>query len=349
MNKPVIGITMGDPAGIGPEVIVKTLLKSNIGKLCIPLIIGGKRFIEKEILNLCRGTKFCAPTINVVNRIEGTKDEAGVINIFDLHNADPRKIPIGRVSASAGKAAVEYIDKAVELVKSGGIQAIVTAPINKEAVHLAGLKFPGHTEYLAHLINTKHFAMMLAGGNLRVVLVTTHLAIKYVAKSLNIENVYWTIFVTYKSLQNRFGIKRPKVAVCSLNPHGGEGGLFGDEEKRIIIPAIKKIEKQDIKVDGPLPSDTLFVKANKGLYDAVVCMYHDQALIPLKMASFGKAVNITLGLPFVRTSVDHGTAFDIAGKGVADTGSMEEAIKLATEIVKSIEHGEREFPLTIEH
>lgn len=302
-SKPIIGITMGDPAGIGPEIIGKVLLNKNINELCIPLIIGDKRYF------------------------------GGELNVLDLKNADPKRIPIGKVSALAGRAAIEYIDKAVRLVKSGDIDAIVTAPINKESVKLAGLKFPGHTEYLAHLAKTKKFAMMLAGGSLRVVLVTTHLALKDVPRNLTRENIEDVISLTYASLQKWFGKKKPKIAVCSLNPHGGEGGLFGDEEQRFIKPAIEESKKNGFPVEGPFAADTLFVKANQGLYDAVVVMYHDQGLIPLKMASFGKAVNITLGLPFVRTSVDHGTAFDIVGKGIADTGSMEAAIRMAVEMV----------------
>lgn len=306
-SKPIIGITMGDPAGIGPEVIGKVLLNKNINGLCTPLVIGDKRFFV--------GANGGSP-----------------LHILDLKNADPEKISAGKVSALAGKAAIEYIDKAVQLVKSGDIDAIVTAPINKESIRLAGLKFPGHTEYLAHLTNTKKFAMMLAGGRLRVALVTTHLALKDVHRSLTKSGIEDVISLTYASLQKWFGKKKPKIAVCSLNPHGGENGLFGDEEQRFIRPAIEESKKNGFPAEGPFAADTLFVKANQGLYDAVVVMYHDQGLIPLKMASFGKAVNITLGLPFVRTSVDHGTAFDIVGKGIADTGSMEAAIRMAVEM-----------------
>lgn len=302
-SKPIIGITMGDPAGIGPEVIGKVLLNKDINKICTPIVIGDKRYFKRRL------------------------------NVLDLENADPLKIQTGKVSALAGKAAIDYIDTAVQLVKAGDIQAIVTAPINKESVGLAGLKFPGHTEYLAHLAKTKKFAMMLAGGSLRVALVTTHLALKDVPRNLTRENIEDVISLTYVSLQRWFGKKKPKIAVCSLNPHGGEGGLFGDEEQRFIKPAIEESKKKGGQVEGPFAADTLFVKANQGLYDAVVVMYHDQGLIPLKMASFGKAVNITLGLPFVRTSVDHGTAFDIVGKGIADTGSMEAAIRMAVEMV----------------
>lgn len=310
MNKPVIGITMGDPAGIGPEVIGKILLNKNINRICVPLVIGDKRFFV--------GANNYSPF--------------GKINILDLKNADPEKIPVGKVSAKAGKASIEYIDKAVELVNKGDIHAIVTAPINKESVSKAGLKFPGHTEYLAHLTNTRKFAMMLAGGKIRVVLVTTHMALRDVANHLSADKIFEKISIANSGLIKWFGKKKPVIAVCSLNPHGGEGGLFGAEESEIISPAIEKAKKENIRVEGPFAPDTLFVKANRGMYDAVIVMYHDQGLIPLKMASFGNAVNITLGLPFIRTSVDHGTAFDIAGKGIANTGSMEAAIKLAAEI-----------------
>jgi 4-hydroxythreonine-4-phosphate dehydrogenase len=312
MAKPIIGITMGDPAGIGPEVIGKILLNKNINRICVPLVIGDKRFFVGE----------------------NNYSPFGKINILDLKNADPEKIPVGKVSAQAGKASIEYIDKAVELIRSGAIQAMVTAPINKESVSLAGLKFPGHTEYLAHLTKTKKFAMMLAGGKIRVVLVTTHMSLRDVARNLSVNKIYEKILIANAGLIRWFGKKSPKIAVCSLNPHGGECGLFGGEEAEFIEPAIRKAKKENIRVEGPFASDTLFVKANQGMYDAVVVMYHDQGLIPLKMASFGNAVNITLGLPFIRTSVDHGTAFDIAGKGIAGKGSMEAAIRLATQIVK---------------
>lgn len=310
MSKPIIGITMGDPAGVGPEIIGKILLNKNINRICIPLVIGDKRYFGR-----------------------GGSRTARTINIVDLKNADPKKIPVGKISAQAGKASIEYIDKAVELIRSGDIKAMVTAPINKESVSLAGLKFPGHTEYLAHLTKTKKFAMMLAGGKIRVVLVTTHMAFRDVARNLSADKIYEKISITNDGLVRWFGKKNPVIAVCSLNPHGGEGGLFGGEEAEFIEPAVKKAKKENIRVEGPFASDTLFVKANRGMYDAVIVMYHDQGLIPLKMASFGNAVNITLGLPFIRTSVDHGTAFDIAGKGVANTGSMEAAIKMAVEIV----------------
>ena len=308
MSKPIIGITMGDPAGIGHEIIGKILLNKNINRSCVPLVIGDKRYFKKNL------------------------------NIIDLKNADPKKITSGKVSARAGRVSIEYIDRAVELIRSGGIRAIVTAPINKESVSLAGLKFPGHTEYLAHLSKTKKFAMMLAGGKIRVVLVTTHMSIRDVSRNLSAEKIYEKILITNAGLIQWFGKKTPRIAVCSLNPHGGEGGLFGEEESRFILPAVKKAKRKNIRVEGPYASDTLFVKANRGVYDAVVVMYHDQGLIPLKMASFGNAVNITLGLPFIRTSVDHGTAFDIAGKGIANTGSMEAAIKMAAEMLKSKVH-----------
>ena len=209
------------------------------------------------------------------------------------------------------------------------MDAIVTAPINKEAINLAGFDYSGHTELLAELTNTKNFAMMLVGGVLRIVLVTTHIALKDVSKNLSAKKIYSKIKIAYHSLQNLWKIAKPKIAVCALNPHCGEGGLFGNEEETIITPAVNNAKKLGINAVGPLAADTLFVRAKDGEYDAVVCMYHDQGLIPLKMHSFGKGVNITLGLPIIRTSVDHGTAFNIAGKGIADEGSMIEAIRVA--------------------
>jgi len=235
----------------------------------------------------------------------------------------------GVVSAASGKAAIGCIKTAVDLIKRGKADALVTAPINKEAAGLAGFKFPGHTEYLAYLTGTKKFAMMLAVDKLRVVLATRHIALKDVAKRLNSRQIYDAIILTSATLKKYFKIKNPKIAVCALNPHAGENGLFSDEEKRIIMPAIRNAARTIKNITGPMAADALFYRAYRGEFDAEIAMYHDQGLIPLKMAGRDSAVNITLGLPFIRTSPAHGTAFDIAGKGIADPSSMIEAIKLA--------------------
>jgi len=235
----------------------------------------------------------------------------------------------GVVSAASGKAAIGCIKTAVDLIKRGKADALVTAPINKEAAGLAGFKFPGHTEYLAYLTGTKKFAMMLAVDKLRVVLATRHIALKDVAKRLNSRQIYDAIILANAALKKYFRIKTPKIAVCALNPHAGENGLFSDEEKRIIMPAIRNAARTIKNITGPMAADALFYRAYRGEFDAEIAMYHDQGLIPLKMAGRDSAVNITLGLPFIRTSPAHGTAFDIAGKGIADPSSMIEAIKLA--------------------
>lgn len=240
-----------------------------------------------------------------------------------------KKFKPGMVNAACGRAAIEYIDEAVGLIKSGAADALVTAPISKEAINLAGFKWPGHTEYLAHLTKTKKFAMMLIGGPLRVVLATRHIALKDVSEKLNKTEIYDAIILAHAALKRYFRIKHPRIAVCALNPHSGEGGLFGSEEKRIIIPAIKKALPKVPGIIGPLPADSLFYDAYRGKFDAEIVMYHDQGLIPLKMIAKDTAVNITLGLPFVRTSPAHGTAFDIAGTNKANPSSMIEAIRLA--------------------
>jgi len=227
-----------------------------------------------------------------------------------------------------------YIEEAVCMAMAGDVDAIVTAPISKEAINRAGYKFHGHTEFLAHLTKTKDYAMMLAGSSLKVILLTIHESIKNVPGLLTTEKVFKTIKITDNTFKRYFGLKKPRIAVAALNPHAGEGGLFGGEEKRIILPAIKKARQMGINASDPLPPDTLFYRAVKNKeFDCVICMYHDQGLIPLKLLHFENGVNVTLGLPIIRTSVDHGTAYDIAWKGIANPASMKAAIKMAVEMV----------------
>ncbi|MFH1824909.1 MAG: 4-hydroxythreonine-4-phosphate dehydrogenase PdxA [Candidatus Firestonebacteria bacterium] len=309
---PRIAIAMGDPAGIGPEVILKSL--KHIKKFCKPLIICDKKFLKKiaDKLNIKLNDK----------------------DILDLENIN-FKVRIGRINKLAGKVSAEYIKKAVELALKNEVKAIVTAPINKESLKKDKIDFPGQTEMLAKLTNTRNFAMMLIGDFLRVVLVTTHVSIKDVSKLINKNNIYEKIKLTSIWLKEYFKIKKPVMAVAGLNPHSGENGLFGNEEVEKIIPAIKKARRNlKVKIVGPVPPDALFYKAKKEKYDAIVCMYHDQGLIPLKMIAFEKGVNITLGLPIIRTSPDHGTAYDIAGKGIANPNSFMEAVKLAAFLAK---------------
>lgn len=324
--KPIIAITMGDPAGVGPEIICKAFM-GNIMKIVRPVVIGDAGVMEKTIKSL----RFKLQ-LKPIKRPEETSPKKGVIEIVDLKNVSGF-IP-GKPSSVAGRAVYEYIKRVVSLAMKGEIDAIVTAPINKETLKMAGIRYPGHTELLAKLTGTKDFGMMLIGGPLRVILVTTHVALKEVPSLIKKDKVLKTIILAHKAMLD-LGIENPRIAVAGLNPHAGEGGIFGKEEKKEIIPAIEKARKKGINAIGPVPPDTLFHKAYKGEYDVVVSMYHDQGLIPLKMLSFGKAVNVTVGLPIIRTSVDHGTAYDIAGKGIADPSSLLEAIKLAVKLAEA--------------
>jgi len=309
MNSIKIGITMGDPSGIGAEIIVKALASDEIGDLRDILVIGDRWIFERSQKSATSNQKF---------------------EFLDLQNVPGKNFRFGKISPEYGRASLEYIDKAIQLIKEDRIQALVTNPVSKEAINLAGIKFPGHTEYLAKKFRVKDFAMMLVGGNLRVVLVTRHIPLNQVSKTLSIEKIYKTILLAKESLEKFFDIEKPKIAVCSLNPHSGESGFLGDEEKKIIIPAISLAKRYVRNIYGPFPSDTLFYsQLKKRDYDCIICMYHDQGLIPLKMLFRDRAVNMTLGLKFLRTSPAHGVAFDIAGKNKANPSSLIEAIKLA--------------------
>ena len=329
VKKPIIGITMGDAAGIGPEIIVKALSKGEIYRVSSPLVIGDGKVLKSKIKNQRSKIK-----INPINRVEEGRFRLGIMDLMDLKNIRIKRLKIGKVNRMAAEAAVEYIGKAVSLARKGEIDALVTAPVNKEGLKKAGFRFLGHTELLAHLTRTKNYAMMLVGGPLKVILVTTHLPLSKVSSSLSRERIYQTIRLAWENMRY-FGIGEPRIGVAGLNPHAGEEGLFGREEKRSIIPAVEKAKKKGMKVEGPIPPDTIFHRALKGEFDCVIGMYHDQGLIPLKMLAFERGVNITLGLPIIRTSVDHGTAYEIAGKGMANPQSLIEAIKVAAQLVKA--------------
>jgi 4-hydroxythreonine-4-phosphate dehydrogenase len=255
----------------------------------------------------------------------------GRVDVTDLSALDTSRLEHGKPSKETGRAMVDYIMQGIDWAMDGRLQGLVTCPINKSAMAMAGVPFEGHTELLAHQTKTSDFVMMLAGKKLRVALVTIHIPLAEVAKRLTVEKVFRTIHVTDRALRMDFGIPEPKVAVAGLNPHSGEMGLFGDEETRLIDPAIQQALRGGVDVSGPFPPDTVFHFALKGHWDAVVCMYHDQGLIPFKMVHFSDGVNVTLGLPIVRTSVDHGTAYDIAGKGQAEAGSLIAAVEMAAE------------------
>jgi len=330
---PEIVITMGDSGGIGPEVIVKALSLPEIYKICQPIVIGDAKVLE-SILGFSEG--LCSKgelRLNPIRDIGKARFDYGVIDVLDLDNIDMDRLRQGEVDPMCGKAAFEYIKKGVEIVQNGGAKGMVTAPLCKKSMEEAGFSYPGHTELLAELTGTRDFAMMFVGGNLRVVLVTRHLPLKDVASSLSKQKVLLAIRLGVEAMK-AFGIDSPRVAVCALNPHAGEWGVLGKEEIEMIIPAIEEARKEGIAISGPLPSDKGFYDTAGGRYDLAVAMYHDQAQIPVKLLFFNKSVNVTLGLPFVRTSPCHGTGFDIAGQNKANPQSFIEAIKLAVKLMK---------------
>jgi 4-phospho-D-threonate 3-dehydrogenase / 4-phospho-D-erythronate 3-dehydrogenase len=326
MATPIVAITMGDPAGVGPEVVLKALADPAVRRACRPLVIGDLKLLDR-IRNKEGFPEFepwAAP------QPIGVSD--GAIPVCALSRLSQRDSRPGRLSAACGEAAYRYIRTAARLVLSGTADAMATAPINKKALHLAGYKYPGHTELLAKLTRTRECRMMLVGERLKVILVTVHLPLMKVAKELTRRRVRITLEIAHENLQKYFGLSHPRLAVAALNPHAGEEGLFGREERQTIGPAIEEAAAKGILAQGPFASDSLFYRAAQGEFDAVVCMYHDQGLIPLKLLHFSDGVQLTLGLPIVRTSADHGTAYDIAGKNRADPTSMREAILLAAQL-----------------
>jgi 4-hydroxythreonine-4-phosphate dehydrogenase len=325
----LIAITMGDPAGIGPEVIVKAFKDHRLKECCRPIVIGDAQLLRATAARFAPGL-----SIRTLARVEDSVTNDNVLEVIDLHNV-PENLPMGRASAEGGKASVQYIRTAVDLAMQHRVTAITTAPINKEGIHLAGHIYPGHTELLAEYTGVLDYALMMAGGKLRVVLGTTHVALKDVRALLTQEKIAGTIRLTNRWLSQHV-TETPRIAVTGLNPHCGDGGIFGEEESEIIIPAIELARSEGIGVEGPFSADALFPRAKSGEYDAVITMYHDQGMIPIKMESLGHAVNITLGLPIIRTSVDHGTAYDIAGKGLASPESLIEAVKTAALLSKSM-------------
>ena len=329
---PLIGITMGDPAGIGPEIIHSSLTQSLIYKICRPVVFG-----DAKMLHAAKKFTGSNLDISIIDKPDDGLFKCGTIDVINLSGLDPVKINLGRPSAETGKALILYINAAIKAAKKKNISAIVTCPVNKTAMQMSGSKFHGHTELLAEGTGVLDYAMMLAGERLRVVLVTIHIPLKSVPLILSSEKILKTIRITGQSLQERFGIENSRIAVAGLNPHAGEGGMFGNEEKNIILPAIEAALKEGFNAAGPFPPDTVFYNAVQGDYDAVVCMYHDQGLIPFKLIHFADGVNTTLGLPIIRTSVDHGTAYDIAGTGRADPGSLIAAIQMAVQQAVALE------------
>jgi 4-phospho-D-threonate 3-dehydrogenase / 4-phospho-D-erythronate 3-dehydrogenase len=336
---PRIAITMGDPAGIGPEVVLKAVAEEEIQRICIPIIIGDAQLLAHTARTLDLQSGY-----EIVRAEEHIPEQLTEPIIFHLDNINGLIEP-GVESGAAGKAAGGYIEAAVELCAAGSVDAIATAPINKRSLFLGGYSFPGHTEFLAQLTGSEEYAMAFVAANLRIVLISTHVPLAEAIRLVERDRIARTIRLTNRELK-RWGIEYPRLAVAALNPHGAEGGLFGMEETAEISPAIEMCRSaDDIDVAGPFSADTVFLRASRGEFDAVVACYHDQAMIPVKCLSFGEAVNVTLGLPFIRTSVDHGTAFDIAGKGIAEHSSMVAAIKLAAEL--SMRSGESGYAVEV--
>ncbi len=372
---PRIGITMGDAAGIGPEIIVKALTNRNIYQICQPIVIGSLSIIQDalHLVTAKNGQPDSHENLPQVSPIQSLKhvttdwtSRVSTIDVLDVSSLKHEDVSYGKIDPQCGSAAVVAIEKTVELTLDGMLDAITTAPICKAAIQKAGSPFPGHTEMLTSLTRSEKSVMMLKTwdipatfhvpvsvdierkkskkktanstnikkGDLTVSFVTNHIPVAEISKQLSVERISDVVQITHDALI-RFGIERPRLVVAGLNPHAGEEGMFGREEEVYIRPAVQKVQTSGLQVDGPLPADTLFKKAIRGEWDAVIVMYHDQGNIPIKLIGFGHIVNITLGLPIVRTSVDHGTAFDIAGQGIASETSLIAALVAAAQLARS--------------
>jgi 4-hydroxythreonine-4-phosphate dehydrogenase len=331
MSRPIIGIPLGDPAGIGPEIVLKALRNQELYRICRPLVIGDLQTLKQIDGILHSGLDF--------HRISGPEQgeyKTGIIDLISLDNINPGQIRFGMVQASAGIAAYQYIVRVTALANSGQIAAIATPPINKEAIKAAGINFIGHTEMLADLTHTKDPLTMFQVRNMRVFFLSRHVSLRKACELVTKERLLDYIGRCLNALK-KLGIENGLLAVAGLNPHNGEHGLFGAEEVREVEPAIRESQGMGLNVVGPVPPDSVFYQALKGKYDAVLSLYHDQGHIATKTVDFERTISLTIGMPFLRTSVDHGTAFDIAGKGIAGSISMEEAIRLAAEYSYSVE------------
>ncbi len=325
--RPLLAITLGDPSGIGPEVVLKALSHADIYTRCRPLVIGDRRILERAA-----GWLGQTLDLDVVRDPDQGAYEPGRLTLIDLENASADAIPVGEESAAAGAAAVDYVFRACDLAMARAVDAVVTAPLNKAAMHLAGYEYAGHTELLTERTGARRVSMLLIGPNLRIVHVSTHVALEEAIARVTPERVGDVIQIAHDACR-ALGIAHPRIAIAGLNPHASEGGLFGDEEARRIEPAIRAARERGLDVSDPQPPDTVFLRATKGDYDIVVAQYHDQGHIPMKLLAFDSGVNVSYGLPIIRTSVDHGTAFDIAGKGIASEASMLAAIDVAVQMV----------------
>lgn len=338
--QPILAITMGDPAGIGPEIVVKALTIKETYEKCRPIVTGDAKVMEWAAKQLGADVK-----INAIANVGEAKFEYGTIDVYDLKCIDMDTFEPGKVAPQCGNAAFVSIIKAIELAMAGEVDGTVTAPLNKEALNLAGHHFDGHTEIYAHFTGTKKYAMLLADEFLRVIHVSTHVSLREACDRVKKARII-EVTELISDACNQFGIKEPRIGIAGLNPHASDGGLFGWEEEKEILPAVEELRARGFNVDGPVPPDTLFAKARCGKYDGCVAMYHDQGHIPFKVVGFNwnketgkmdsaQGVNITLGLPIIRVSVDHGTAFDVAGKGIASPSAMLLSIDYATRMAEN--------------
>lgn len=318
---------MGDPCGVGPEIILKSLRSSAVRNIAHYVIIGNEKVLE------CTAGALKIPLrYKIISHISEAEDSKQSVSLLSSDNFKLSFMRKRRPTAEGGELSVQWVLRGINLAMSGHIDALVTAPICKEAIHMAGYGYPGHTEMLQIFSGARRVVMLMVGGKLRVAFVTTHIALKEVPQTITTKDIMETILICNDNLRQYFNINEPRIAICGLNPHAGEEGIFGDEEKKVIIPAIERAKKKGVRCDGPFSADTIFYRMLKGAYDMIVAIYHDQGAIPLKLHAFETGVNTTLGIPFIRTSPDHGTAYDIAGKGIADPRSMMEAVKIAVKM-----------------
>jgi 4-phospho-D-threonate 3-dehydrogenase / 4-phospho-D-erythronate 3-dehydrogenase len=336
---PIIGITMGDPASIGPEIAIKALLNEDIYSICKPLLVGDAGVFNDIIKRLGLNA-----SINAISNVKDAEFKFGVIDVYDLHNMDLNKLQFGEISAMAGDASFQAVKKVIELALAGEIDATVTGPINKKSINEAGHHFAGHTEIYAQYTGTKKYAMLLVEDNMKVIHVSTHVSLRQACDLVKKERILEVVELLHNGLK-QLGETNLKIGIAGLNPHAGDNGLFGTEDDQEILPAVEEARRRGYDVEGPVPPDTMFAKAATGTYGGVVAMYHDQGHIPFKLSGFKwnaekkqmdsvKGVNITMGLPIIRTSVDHGTAFEIAGKGIASPDAMALAIESAVQLSK---------------
>ena len=329
-DRPLLAITLGDPSGIGPEVVARALAEPRVYEMARPVVVGALGPMRRGIDDTGVGLRSRA-----IDSVEGAGEEFGVIDVLNVDGFEDAEFPLGELSPVSGKAAHAWIERAVRLCQDGGADAMVTAPVNKEALSLAGSEDLGHQEVFKRMSGSDYVATMLVSGTLRCMHLSTHRSLIRAAQYATRENILMATRLTDVTFK-RWGFESPRIAVAALNPHGGENGMIGDEEITDVRPAVEDARAEGIDANGPIPADTVFNQAIAGMWDVVVVLYHDQGHIPIKVHGFEESVSVNLGIPWIRTSVDHGTAFDIAGKGIAQAVSMREAIKLATQLATGV-------------